>query len=392
MLKIIIGNYLDSESKLGNIWENFVKRHSQLKAYFVAAAVLLILVILLTVFVSNDTYSSSNSITNCNNIILSSYKNNCILLTAENQSAPSLCNYLPSSLQGQCTSYIAEKTLNESLCVASGSSYVSDCTNYIAYTSNSGSVCLDLNASDLDYCLSLVAIKDNNTLACYSTNNTNASSLCNESLNINLALKTGNISYCKDMSTVANKTISSKILTDSQITLLPNTNNSINFNLISPISYLESIQNTTYSPSDICYFAAITTSGNTTYCAKIQNQTISSMCTSLFKSNNTENNISNKTISQNKTLLNLTKFNFSIIGQSCANYSNGNNAYCSNIQSIIKSVAEKNITSCPNSNLTVKYQCYYIIAKAYNDTNYCSYILNASENSACVSAITQNTS
>lgn len=371
--------------------KNAFQEHKSLELYFVIAIILILLIVLTTFAVRSS--NTKNNINSCNSIGLSTYKNNCILSVAENLSSPYMCNYLPQNLQSQCIDYIAENSLNVTLC-SNSQSYKNQCVQYIALNTNSPRLCNKLNYTQNNYCITSLAIKNNSINICNYDNNTESTSVCNASINMYFASKRDNLSYCKSLSNTQNKTYTDQIINYSEISLLFNNasnKNNINLNIISPIDYIQSIQNGSYSPRDICYLSGAINSKNNSGCAYIQNQTISDICSSLSFSYNTTSS-KNITSTNNALITNIDNFNFTAIGKSCENYTSNNLGYCSDIESIIKAVSTKNLTYCPNNNSNVEYQCYYVIAKAYNDTTYCSYILNASENSACVSAITQNIS
>lgn len=371
-----------------------MEHHRSLELYFIVAIAFIALVIILTVTVKP--VNTSNSVDGCMGIVLSSYRDNCILLLAENTSSIQLCNNLPSPINSQCVLYIAENTSNVTACKQAGTAYYSSCVSFIAASSNSSKYCSYINDSSSALCASSVAIKTENDSACNYTSNYSDSSLCSSSLDLYLASKTGNASYCTNLSNVENTSYTSKLINYSSISTLVS-NNSLSLELISPITYLESIQNLSISPSGLCYFSAADTSKNTSLCNKIENQTAYNICISSISQNNStiSGTESNKTsylnISDNKTLsTEINNFNYSIISKSCYNYTQGDYGYCSEISSIIKAVTTKNLSYCPNQNTQILYQCYYVIAKAYNNTLYCSYIHNATENNNCISAITQN--
>ncbi len=371
-----------------------MEHHRSLELYFIVAVALIVLAIILTVTVKP--VNTTNNLEGCMGIVLSSYRDNCILLLAENTSSVQLCNNLPSPMNSQCMLYIAENTSNVSACKQVGGAYYFSCISFIAASSNSSKYCSYINGSSSVSCASSVAIKTENYSECNYTSNYSDSSLCNSSLNLYLASKTGNASYCKSLSTVENISYSSRLINYSSIDSLV-LNNSLSLELVSPITYLRSIQNLSISPSGLCYFSAADTSKNASLCNKIENQTVYNICVSSMSQNNStvSGTNSNKTsylnISNNKTLsTEINNFNYSIISKSCYNYTKGNYGYCSEVSSIIKAVTTKNLSYCPNQNTQILYQCYYVVAKAYNNTLYCSYIHNATENNNCIAAITQN--
>ncbi|MEM0201011.1 MAG: hypothetical protein QXD23_01250 [Candidatus Micrarchaeaceae archaeon] len=354
------------------------------------------MIFLYTIFV--HPVSSNNPTNNCSGILLSSYKDSCILNLAENQSSPYLCEQLPSSLANQCYFYIAQSTLNDTLCYKSGSFYSQSCTNYIAIKTNNPSLCSKLISGNATECAVKLAIENNNSSICNYITNTSENLMCYSSLNLSLAYKTKNLSYCSIMSPVKNNTISNNIIYYSGLNSLENTSNS-NIFYVSPFSYIESLQNISYSPKNICYIAISLSSKNSSYCKLIKNQTLSSLCisSSYYLKNNTK---TNNTLIGNNSNLNISKeflkkFNYSSILDSCLNYSSSSNINpfgCNYTISIIKAITAQNVSYCPNNNITYSYQCYYLLAKTLNQTKYCSYILNATENNACYQTITNNIS
>ncbi len=374
-----------------------MEHHRSIELYFIVAIALIVLAIILTITVKPT--NTSNNVEGCMGIILSSYRDNCILLLAENTSSIQLCNNLPSPINSQCVVYIAENTSNVTACKQAGTAYYSSCVSFIAASSNSSKYCSYINGSSSALCALSVATKTENESACNYTSNYSDSLLCNSSLDVYLASKTGNDSYCKSLSDIENVSYTSKLINYSSIDTSIS-NNSLSLELVSPITYLDSVQNLSISPKGLCYFSAAQTSKNASLCGQIKNQTAYNICISSI-SQNSQNNLtisgteSNKTsylnISNNKTLTTeINNFNYSIISKSCYNYTNGDYGYCSEVSSIIKAVTTKNLSYCPNQNTQILYQCYYVVAKAYNNTLYCSYIHNATENNNCISAITQN--
>jgi hypothetical protein len=316
---------------------------------------------------------------------------------AENQSAPYLCKQLPANLGNQCYFYIAENTLNGTLCSNSGSEYLQSCIDYVSTKTNNISLCSQLNENNNTLCTTNLAILDNNSSLCNYISNSSEKLLCYSSLNLSLAYKFKTTSYCNSMSVVKNNTFSNEILSYSGVLSLTSSYNSSIF-FVSPLSYIQSLQNISYSPKDMCYITVSFASENSSYCNAIKNQTLYSLCSSssYYSTNkNTTANTSNLNVSQ----LNISKqfskkFNYSSIFDTCLNYSalsGSNPSTCNYTVSIIHAVSSENVSYCP-SNTTYAYQCYYLLAKTLNQTKYCSYILNATQNNACYQTLTNNIS
>ena len=92
-----------------------IEKHRALENYFIVAGAILILVLLSTVLITPSN-PSQNGVKSCNNIVLSNYRDSCILSYAENTSSFLACNLLPNNTKYPCINNIAEKTQNLSLC------------------------------------------------------------------------------------------------------------------------------------------------------------------------------------------------------------------------------------------------------------------------------------
>lgn len=378
--------------------EEFMKKHRSLEIYFFLAIFLILLVILYTIFV-HPVSNTNNNVSNCSSIILSSYKDSCILSLAENQSNPVLCRQLPSSTADQCYSYIAQETLNASLCYASGSTLSQSCIVYVATKTDNPLLCPKLIGNNSTNCSIDLAINNNKSSSCNYLTNSSAKIMCYSSLNLSLAYKTKSTSYCTSMSGIKNDSFSNNIIDYSGVSLSSSGSNSSIF-YVSPLSYLESLQNISYSPKDICYITVSMSSKNSTYCNEIKNQTLYSLCSSSSYYSNTNNVQTTNSSKSNSSILNISKqfsenFNYSSILRTCLNYSNTygtGTSGCNYTVSIIHAITTRNVSYCPSGNITYSYQCYYLLAKTLNQTKYCSYILNATQNSACYQSLTNNIS
>ncbi len=377
--------------------EEFMEKHKSLELYFLIVIFLAIMIIIYTIFV-HPISSSNNNLSSCSNIILSSYKDSCILNLAENQSAPSLCQQLPSSLANQCYIFIAQNTLNGTLCSKSSGEYMQSCIDYVSTKTNNISLCSKLNGNNDTFCTTNLAITDNKSSLCNYLTNSSEKLVCYSSLNLSTAYAQKNISYCNSMSTVKNNTLSNEIMSYSGVSSLTSGSNSSIF-YVSPLDYIQSLQNVSYSPKDMCYIAVSLGSKNSSYCDNLKNETLYSLCSSsAYYSTNKNNstNSSNLNISQLNTSKQFSKkFNYTSIFDTCLNYSTysgSNPSTCNYTVSIIHAVSSENVSYCPSGNTTYAYQCYYLLAKTLNQTKYCSYILNATQNSACYQTLTNNIS
>jgi len=303
----------------------------------------------------------------CQGIIYQTQRYDCIMDLANSTGNVSLCSYVPQSYGYLCMARIAEREHNFSLCnrINASSPISTYCELNLSGSATSLSDCEGLaNSSIRSSCIYRLASKEkfaNITYCGYITNSTLASN-CDYIHYYNLALSTENSSYClflPDSTSV------------SPVALLSQDVSGYNSTIAATLAFYE-LYNAT--ERGICYFRLAQLTGNGTLCSHISGG-LSSICNGAITEINTTSNL-----------------NLSSAYSYCNQFTGYLKTYCT--YGILASVALRtnNVTLCEQIGMQqVENLCITSLAKKYNNSTYCGYILNTTDACTCYSSTSNAT-
>ncbi len=361
----------------------------KLHIYVVVAVVFVIIAI--SVLLMEDVPPGS-SLSRCTGIALSYYKNACLNELAYSSSNVSVCEYMVGSdAVNLCVYNVSIETKDSGACSAiSNSSDKEACIYNIANMTNSSELCASLGPVVGDRCLTQLAAKLKSPAVCSYSSNAYYKSICTSSAALSSAYATANASEC---SLVNGSTYTNTV---SNITVYPaayatgydvSANGTITSSYGSPLNYVQYLTNITYSARDLCYMYVAYKRGNSSYCNSVLNTTLSNIC---VEETQTHPNITNSSIVAN-TIANYS-LNYTKISNALCSNSSLTKQNCTDIVLMYEAMQTKNVSICGTMPLLNSYNCYAYLARTYTNTSYCSYITNASINSACVQNVYYNAS
>jgi hypothetical protein len=338
------------------------KNRERIKIYAVIAGVL-ILVALLSSALTNVAVRPGT----CGGIS-QQQAYNCTQRLAYSTSNGSICHTLPSSYADPCYYSIAANTENVSMCAQiSDPNESGECVMYIANQTKNPSLCGRLRGSMLQSCTERAAISLSSPGACISLSNGTARQICLSSVYLNEAVNEGRDGSCAMIESNNNSQI-----TYSSVSLVGLSQNSNYVNLTQVTNYA-ALSNVTLGARDLCYIYIAYSSMSQSYCSNVSSN-MSTICNSSASRFNT--------VSHNSSL---SQDNFSQFMQLCEQQASS--SQCNSTSQYLEAVTAKNITQCKSLSGAYSSQCYYTLAQEYNNTNYCSYITNATINSECIQEI-----
>ena len=325
---------------------------------FGIVAVILVIAAVLSMFI--NTGHSSNF---CNSQFTSQQKYTCLESIAVSSGNSTACASLSGSYRDNCYAQIAAKDNSIKLCGnVSNSALKAECTTQVANSTGAYEYCLQLNQPYSDACLYSVGVSRRNESACSSITNLSLSNTCSYTIDFTKATEQRNSTYC---SFIGNGTYvqAEEILN----TTLSQNNGSTIGNLAIISYYYSSYLNLSMSPRNMCYYSLAYQTSSASYCQKITDPSLKTLCQKAYTINNTVNGTS--------YYGNLSKL-CSASGQSSCAYS-----------TLLNAIYYKNITACKSLNGSAGAGCFASLASYYHNSSYCGYITNATLNGACVESI-----
>ncbi len=329
----------------------------------------------------------SSGISECNSIVLSQNKYDCLYHLAYSTKNASVCGLMQGQTSASCYAGIALLTSNTLACGGIGNQTLRyQCITESSSLGLSSKSCMILNGSERSSCIASVAISRDNLSLCSKIGNGTHADECASAIYLGMAAFGKDANYCSGISNTTNQSEVLNIISLSEE--IPKYSGlSVFSSSLTPISYIESSSGQEYSARDLCYFSVSEITGNQSSCSSINTPSLYNLCvtysynSSLYNSyysNMSKNYSSNMTISK-------------LLDQLCSKYNATNSQSCNDLVQVSSAVVGRNASICGAINSTLaSYQCYASLAQEYNDSQYCGYITNSTLNQACVDNIYYN--
>lgn len=312
-------------------------------------------------------------VSRCGSALFQQSRDTCIESVAVSTGNSSLCGQLGGLYADQCYQVIAQNTTNASLCGKIGSEAASaSCYTSIANATGSVRDCLSIgNSTYADACVYGLAVAGSNSSACSLMGLGNGSQACIASVSLDRALGRRNSSACSGITSNDNSSIAYEAVGHSDLSAYPG----VSLNISQAMEYA-SFLNVTMGARDVCYFALAYQSLTPSDCGEISQGNLSTVC-----AKSVSYLINSSTAVHANATVNFT----ALMNQCAAQPQNGQQ--CRYGVFYIEALQYRNVTYCRSIAAPYSYQCYYGVAQETNNTSYCSYIDNATLNSACIGAV-----
>ena len=343
------------------------------RSYAIIAAVIVVLALLSFLLVPRGT-----GFKRCAGIIISQYKYECIESLAINSSNYSACSYLPAQPGAGCYASIAFSTRNATICTRIvNQSELPLCVFQIANSTGSYSSCDVLSGGSRSQCMLNIAVISSNTVSCGRLGNATDEDICLSSISLAKAMQSENGTYCNNVTNASDAGATKEILRYSSAIYLNGSNQSrVVYTAIAESQYNQSQP---INARDACYAYIATESANTIYCGDIKDAEYRTACYSSYYRQSL--NISGTGVNGTGSANNIS----TMLGNCSQSSGSYYGSTCQDLIVMSEAVHEKNATICTKfAAKNETYQCYTTLAMVYNDSSYCSYIQNATINSACV--------
>ncbi len=362
----------------------------KLRLYAAIAAVIAALAVVMAALQAPQ----RSAVGNCLGIALSSYRDSCIGALAYSTSNASLCGRMSTSEGSDlCLLNVSLENNNASSCGGISSQRTKDlCVYSIANRTNAPGLCATLDSVTRDQCVTQLASKLREPGLCANASGSYAASVCTSAAELSIAYATSNSLLCglvgnsTDPSTVSNITA----YPDAYASSSSQGNYLSGRGIESPFNFVQFLPNVTYSARDMCYMYISYTTGDQAYCASIPNATLSSVCYETTPSSPSAN--SSAASNSLGIYLNGTSLNYTLISKEMCTNSSLSTQDCNNLVLLYEALQTKNTSICASLPDLVSFTCYSSLASKYSNSSYCSYITNASLNSACVQNVYYNSS
>ncbi|VVB77275.1 Uncharacterised protein [uncultured archaeon] len=327
----------------------------RLKLYL--AATLLILIAALVSFLIVPAGSGAGV---CSRYVIQQSKNTCIMNAALSGLNASACAQLPSAYSDTCYLQVAAKAGDSRVCGhVSDSAQAYSCTASIAISTGNYSLCGGIGEPYISKCREAIAVKSNNVSMCTGVPNATSSEICSAIIYIKKAQLSGKFQVCANV-TGSN----SQYVTDYVIGNISSSSTGPATGIGSAFQQIAFIPNMTYSARDVCYDVLAEELGNATLCSMISGTSARNLCAAQIKSN------SNATSNYTQMLA------------GCAQMGYVSTA-CTQAVMLAEALRTRNASMCGSIGGAGSDSCYLALAKAYTNSSYCSYIVNASQRSSC---------
>ena len=286
----------------------------------------------------------------------------CVLQLATSTRNASMCSSLTGTYLSRCYSEIANETSNYATCAplsAVNQSVYSSCILPIAISADEPSACGNLQDPYESECMLKIATARENLSACgflAGINNT----VCRSAINMSNALSLSSPSMCAYTSDQANADLLRSILSYSRL------------NESNAIDVVIAAEAANASARDVCYSILAMQSGTLSQCKSVSNSNLRMFCNATTVSYT--NSSFNYTAMLHDCSLNLTSSGICTFGVT-----------------LTQALSTKNASYCGKLSGSYSTQCYYGMARTFNDTSYCSYITNPAQNYGCTSGTLNQT-
>ncbi len=302
----------------------------------------------------------STALSKCKGVLLSGPRDTCMVALAVSSNNASVCNYVSPGNQ-QCIVDVAEHYGSQSTCnLLANGTYKYQCTLNVSLRTGNPSACTALgNYTSQCYYSYAKQNKFSNATICSYMSNLTEQAYCDAVSNYNLAINTGNQSYCTHVTNT----------TDSKLPYLLFNYSSTGANSTSYLYY----EYYNFTPRAYCYFNLALKYNSTSACDTIGG-TIGSLC-----------NGSLEALAQQKKNSTQT-FNLTSILASCNQAPGAIQQVCSSAAYTAAAELYDNVSYCSGiGNSMYYYSCIDAMVQYYNNTSYCSYIKNSTAQSSCYS-------
>ncbi len=304
----------------------------------------------------------------CNSLVFLQSKYSCISQLAISSSNASMCSYLPGNYSASCYSSIAENSSNASLCrysFAKDSAIGSECFAYFANMTGNVSFCANIIEPYKFNCVTKLSVRSANVSSCSMLSAQNQTA-CSSAVYLSEAIAYRSASFCSLISSNMAQNAEMKAVENTPLLSLLGGVNGYNSYLF---PYMLAMPNESISLRDLCYLYVAKESSNSSICNSISSSQLRQLCaTECSRTNATH-----------------AALNASQVLAAC----NETSAYMSKSQcitylTITESIATHNLTWCKSLGPKYYDTCYSDFASAFKNSTYCSYITNATANSACL--------
>ena len=313
-----------------------------------------------------------SGISRCNSALFQQSRDTCLQAIALSTGNSSICGQMTGYYADQCYQAIAQNTSNANLCAnIRSSAAATSCYTGIANATRDIHTCLEIaNSTGADACVYAMAVEYSNSSACSLMELNNVSLACRASVRLDYALMQRNPSICSAITSNNNTNVTYSAVSHSDLAAYPG----VSLNISQALEY-SSFINATAGARDICYFALAYQSQAPSDCSSIKQSNLSTVCTRSISA------IANYSAARSSS----ATVNFTALMNQC----NGqlDQQQCQYGVLYIEALQYRNVTYCKGIGAPYSYQCYYGVAQETNDTSYCSYIDNATLNSACVGSV-----
>ncbi len=319
----------------------------------------LVLGVVLLVIASAITLAESHStpLSRCKGILLGNQRDVCLASLAVSSDNGSICTLMSSGAQ-QCAANVAEHYSNQSACdLISNGTYRYQCTLNVSLHEGSPAACATLGSYSSP-CYYSFAKQDrfSNVTLCGLISNTTDGAYCNAVSDYNLAVSTGNLSYCAPVPNSADNNLLFLLLNYSA--------SGVNDTNYLYYAYYN------FTPRSYCYFNLALKYNNSAACNTIGG-TIGSIC--------------DGALAERSSLVNSTQaFNLTSALLSCYAIPASLQTVCKTAAYTNAAVLYDNVSLCNSiQDQSDSYSCIDTVAQHYNDTSYCAYITNSTAQALC---------
>lgn len=344
-----------SDSTVGGASERQRVSLSEREKYliYLVAGIVLVAVAVAVLFVEGH----STPLSKCKGVLLSGPRDACLTALAVSSDNASICSFAGFEQQ-QCITSVAERYSSQSTCdLLSNETYKYQCTLNVSLRTSTPSACATLGnySSQCYYSYAKQGRFSNKTICSLITNSTEKS-YCNAVSNYNLALDTGNQSYCGLVPGSSDSSILYLLLNYS--TLSANSTDYLYYEYYN------------FTPRDYCYFNLAVKYNNSAACSRMSSS-IGSLCNGYLAALSKKSNSAQA-------------FNLTAALAACTVVPSSLQNACSSSAYTAAAETYDNVSYCTEiQNETYFASCIDALAQYYNDTAYCSYIKNSTAQSSC---------
>ena len=310
----------------------------------------------------------------CNSTLVLQNRYSCIESLAISEGNGTMCSLLQEPYADNCYQTIAMNTSNAVMCgYISSNGTAAACYSYIGESRDNASICGQIrgNATSAGACIYHVAAVTEDAGLCSIISGHNKALSCYSTVYLEKAVYSSNLTACAYIASNNDTNITEYALQNANLSRFPGVDANIT-------TYLEktAFLNATLGARDACYMSLAFSTGNSIYCGYTQGRNLSASCRLAFSQKSKANTNA------------ISTANFTALLGMCSGQSN--QTQCTDGVLYLEAVETRNVSICgklSQADTYGHYQCYYAMAKEYNNTRYCSYITNSTLNSDCVLAV-----